>query len=157
MKRCGIGGKSVAGCLQRGVSIDCGKFAGSLLLPSGKFSRFALAVAVTLTAVLGFVSVGIRSPATSRLSSDLSQTAIVLWAAYCCFHVARCSSGYLRHLWTLLAGAFSLATAAQVLETYCQNALHLPAETPWPSDVLLDRKSTRLNSSHTVISYAVFC
>ena len=106
------------------------------MLPSGKFSRIALAVAVTLTAVLGFVSVGIRSPATSRLSSDLSQTAIVLWAAYCCFHVARCSSGYLRHLWTLLAGAFSLATAAQVLETYCQNVLHLPAETPWPSDVL---------------------
>src|SRR5438034_7835702 len=25
----------------------------------------------------------------------------------------------------------------------------------WPAD--LDRKSTRLNSSHTVISYAVFC
>src|SRR5260221_14753716 len=24
-------------------------------------------------------------------------------------------------------------------------------------DVVLDRKSTRLNSSHTVISYAVFC
>src|SRR5438034_8415802 len=24
-------------------------------------------------------------------------------------------------------------------------------------DLLLDRKSTRLNSSHTVISYAVFC
>src|SRR5438034_6422883 len=29
----------------------------------------------------------------------------------------------------------------------------------WPcaSDVAKDRKSTRLNSSHTVISYAVFC
>src|SRR5260221_6733984 len=26
-----------------------------------------------------------------------------------------------------------------------------------PSDFFLDRKSTRLNSSHTVISYAVFC
>src|SRR5260221_5277148 len=26
-----------------------------------------------------------------------------------------------------------------------------------PVDVSLDRKSTRLNSSHTVISYAVFC
>src|SRR5260221_9928228 len=25
------------------------------------------------------------------------------------------------------------------------------------AEVLLDRKSTRLNSSHTVISYAVFC
>src|SRR5947207_10822736 len=26
-----------------------------------------------------------------------------------------------------------------------------------PGDSLVDRKSTRLNSSHTVISYAVFC
>src|SRR5215204_1285642 len=27
----------------------------------------------------------------------------------------------------------------------------------FPVDLVLDRKSTRLNSSHTVISYAVFC
>src|SRR3954466_12621723 len=27
----------------------------------------------------------------------------------------------------------------------------------WSSDVCSDRKSTRLNSSHTIISYAVFC
>src|SRR5205807_6869767 len=27
----------------------------------------------------------------------------------------------------------------------------------WPIETLLDRKSTRLNSSHLVISYAVFC
>src|SRR3954449_8082930 len=27
----------------------------------------------------------------------------------------------------------------------------------WSSDVCSDRKSTRLNSSHTLISYAVFC
>src|SRR5256885_8516997 len=27
----------------------------------------------------------------------------------------------------------------------------------WPLDGLQDRKSTRLNSSHLVISYAVFC
>ncbi len=107
-----------------------------LLLPSGKFSRFVLAVAVALTAVVAFAGVAIRSPATTRLISDLSQTAIVLWTAYCCSHVAWRSTGYLRHLWTLLAGAFSLATAAQALETYCQNVLHLPVETPWPSDVL---------------------
>src|SRR5436190_8166810 len=30
----------------------------------------------------------------------------------------------------------------------------LPQQWAWPSS---DRKSTRLNSSHTVISYAVFC
>src|SRR5438034_2459062 len=28
---------------------------------------------------------------------------------------------------------------------------------PWSADMMRDRKSTRLNSSHTVISYAVFC
>src|SRR5437588_8169602 len=27
----------------------------------------------------------------------------------------------------------------------------------WAADIFADRKSTRLNSSHTVISYAVFC
>ncbi len=106
------------------------------LLPSGRFSRLALAVAVALTALLVLVVEGIRSPTGSHLYSDLLQTAIVLWAAYCCFHVGRHSSGYLRHLWMLLAAAFSIAAAAQALETYCQNIVHLSAVTPWPSDVL---------------------
>src|SRR2546426_6245533 len=35
----------------------------------------------------------------------------------------------------------------------------LPGTFAWPAGIgdLLDRKSTRLNSSHLVISYAVFC
>src|SRR5438132_3167312 len=32
-----------------------------------------------------------------------------------------------------------------------------PPGAPRPSKAKIDRKSTRLNSSHTVISYAVFC
>src|SRR5690606_41957133 len=28
---------------------------------------------------------------------------------------------------------------------------------PWPLRIVIDRKSTRLNSSHVKISYAVFC
>src|SRR5437588_7971964 len=32
-----------------------------------------------------------------------------------------------------------------------------PDRPPVPAQVVEDRKSTRLNSSHTVISYAVFC
>src|SRR5436190_9763838 len=32
-----------------------------------------------------------------------------------------------------------------------------PARPPRPTSASRDRKSTRLNSSHTVISYAVFC
>src|SRR3989454_4614602 len=34
---------------------------------------------------------------------------------------------------------------------------NFPAEIRAPAGTLLDRKSTRLNSSHLVISYAVFC
>src|SRR2546426_7795033 len=32
-----------------------------------------------------------------------------------------------------------------------------PSRSPWRATVTGDRKSTRLNSSHLVISYAVFC
>jgi PAS domain S-box-containing protein len=106
------------------------------LLPSGKFSRMALAVAAALAAGLVLTSAGIRASATNRLYSDLLQTAIALWAAYCCFHVARSASGHLRQLWTLFSAALFVATAAQALEAYCKNVLHLPTETPWPSDVL---------------------
>src|SRR5260221_6992485 len=49
-----------------------------------------------------------------------------------------------------------------------QDGSELPPTYDWPADrvvfaiaggldALVDRKSTRLNSSHTVISYAVFC
>src|SRR5258708_29168713 len=38
-------------------------------------------------------------------------------------------------------------------------AIPIPQEiTDWiPTDTFIDRKSTRLNSSHQIISYAVFC
>src|SRR5438034_5232720 len=43
-----------------------------------------------------------------------------------------------------------------------RDGIPTPIVTPGPlshtgADSVLDRKSTRLNSSHTVISYAVFC
>ena len=106
------------------------------MLPSGKFSWFALAVAVVLTALLLLVVFEILSPATSLLFSDLLQTAIVLLAALCSVHAALRSIGYLRQLWILLAAALSLATTAQALETYYQNIVHAPNVVPWPSDVL---------------------
>src|SRR5260221_7107073 len=43
----------------------------------------------------------------------------------------------------------------QVAQVACRTAT--PAIRPTPSPAATDRKSTRLNSSHTVISYAVFC
>jgi PAS domain S-box-containing protein len=106
------------------------------LLPLSKFSGFALAVAAALTTLLVLVVEGIRSSATSLLYSDLLQTAIVLWAAYCALRIALRCAGYLRHLWMLLAVALVMAASAQALETYYQNISHPPPIVPWPSDVL---------------------
>jgi PAS domain S-box-containing protein len=108
----------------------------SPLLPSSRFPRFALAVASLLTALLLIVVEGIRSPARSIWLSDLLQTAIIIWATYCSFHVARRSSDYFRQLWTLLSAALLLSALAQALQTYYQDYLHAPAAAPWPSDVL---------------------
>jgi PAS domain S-box-containing protein len=106
------------------------------LLPSGKFSGFALAVVGLLTALIVFVVEGISDPSTSLLYSNLVQTAIVLWAAYCSFHVARKSSSYLRQLWVLLTATLFLGCAAQALEAYYQSFVHTPPLTPRPSDIL---------------------
>lgn len=106
------------------------------MLPSGRFSWLALAVAALLAAILLALFGGIHSPATGLLLSDVLQSAIALWAAFCAFYVARHSAGYLRQLWLLLGSALSISTAAQVLETYYQNFVHLPSTSPWPSDIL---------------------
>lgn len=109
---------------------------GSLLPSSRKFRWFALAGAGTLTALLLFVVVAIRTPATSLLLSNLLQTSIALWATLYTFYVAKRSSGYLRQLWMLFAAALFLVSAAQGLETYYESFIHAPPLTPWPSDVL---------------------
>jgi PAS domain S-box-containing protein len=106
------------------------------LLPSGKFPRYALAVAVALTTMMVLVILGVRAPATRLLYGDMVQTAIVLWASYCAIHVALRSAGYLRQLWMLFALALLIAAAAQGLETYYQNISHRPMVAPWPSDIL---------------------
>jgi PAS domain S-box-containing protein len=106
------------------------------LLPSSKFSWFALAVAGLLTALLLIVIAGIAGPTASLQLSDILQTSIVLWAAYCSLHVAMRSTGYLRQLWMLLAAALFLASGAQALETYYQSFGPPPTLMPWPSDIL---------------------
>src|SRR5438034_3111716 len=53
-------------------------------------------------------------------------------------------------LWILGSSLFGAELAAALGLPYAFASHFMP-------DALLDRKSTRLNSSHTVISYAVFC
>src|SRR5438034_3252759 len=52
-------------------------------------------------------------------------------------------------------GEVELAVASE--RRVAPHAVHRDSEQRRPVALKLDRKSTRLNSSHTVISYAVFC
>lgn len=106
------------------------------MLPSSRFAKVALGVAAVLAGALAYIVATVHSPARSQLLSNVLQTAVVLFAAACCFPVAMRSTGYLRQLWTLLTAALCLGCAAQALETYYQSIVHEPANAPWPSDVL---------------------
>jgi len=95
-----------------------------------------MAFAAALTALLILV-IESAFPTTARiLYSDLLQTAIVLWAAYCAWYAALRSSGTLRQLWMLFAVALFILATAQGVETYSQNYLRLSSIAPWPSDIL---------------------
>src|SRR5258708_13516226 len=54
---------------------------------------------------------------------------------------------------TILAGALAGSAMAQAPDAGCA----LPSEPEGIPAAIEDRKSTRLNSSHQIISYAVFC
>jgi PAS domain S-box-containing protein len=104
--------------------------------PSLRLSRVALAVAGVLAALLVLVVAAVPAAAKSILLADLLQTTLVLLVAYCALRVALRSTGYLRQLWMLFAMALLIDAVAGGMETYYQNIPHLPAVTPWPSDVL---------------------
>src|SRR5258708_14477563 len=57
---------------------------------------------------------------------------------------------------TAKLGAITQAYNKTMGEARTINAIEAGSEEP-PLDDYLDRKSTRLNSSHQIISYAVFC
>src|SRR5437773_5816592 len=63
----------------------------------------------------------------------------------------------LRHLLVLLAFSVFLAYLVFPLVSIVQRVFHVRHRAVAIGLVYLDRKSTRLNSSHITISYAVFC
>jgi hypothetical protein len=106
------------------------------LLSSGKFTRFAPAIAGLLTALLVFVVVRASVSANSQLVSDLLQTAIAACAAVSSFLVSERSSGYVRRLWRLFTLSLILVVCAQVIESYYENLAHTPFAKPWLSDIV---------------------
>lgn len=104
------------------------------MLPSSKFSRFALAVACLLTGTLVLTVTGARG--SPRLTSDLLQSAVAVVAELCAIRVTRTSTGHLRRLWLLFTISVFLVCAAAILKIYYKHILHLPLNTPWPSDIL---------------------
>lgn len=94
------------------------------MLPSGKFARFALAIALLLTGLVILVVERAGHLASSPLLSDLLQRALVAGAGISAVRATARSSGYLRRLWLLLTVSLGLVIVAQVLETYYENIAH---------------------------------
>ena len=106
------------------------------MLPSGKFSRFALALGFLLTGLVALVARRAVYQPNSQLLSNLFQSALAAWAGICAARVTLRATGYLRRLWLLLTVSLSLVVVAQCLETYYESIAHKPFATPWPSDIL---------------------
>ena len=104
------------------------------MLPSSKFSRFALAVACLLTGAL--VLYVAAAPTPPRLPLDLLQSAVAVLAGICAIRTIRASKDYLRRLWLLFTISVFLACGAQILKIYYKHIVHLPFASPWPSDIL---------------------
>src|SRR5438034_7951804 len=69
------------------------------------------------------------------------------------------SHAHLPRSWLGFGHLADLQDFRRIAEPFKHHRFHScssPSTHPWPRTGL-DRKSTRLNSSHTVISYAVFC
>src|SRR5205814_8265384 len=85
----------------------------------------------------------------TRRSSDLLED--IVHAAYVCQVAVGVSRGHVASV------IVAIAHGARVARGVIQIPLHEPERTLREVDADLDRKSTRLNSSHLGISYAVFC
>jgi PAS domain S-box-containing protein len=103
---------------------------------SAKFSKFAPVVAGLLAALLIPAIEGIGSPPANLMLSNVLQSAVVFWAAYCSFRAARISQGYLRQLWFLLVAALLMSGVARLAVAYHPGSAHPAGAVQWVSDVV---------------------
>jgi PAS domain S-box-containing protein len=71
----------------------------------------------------------------SALASNVIEFVLLLLAMAACFEAAARAEGYARRFWRLMAIAFALYAAGQVLATYYDTVLHASLLEWWPSDV----------------------
>src|SRR5438034_7434839 len=132
-------------------------FVGLLLLSLGSGNAFAQATASatiqgTVTDKSGAVVSGAHVVAKNK-ATDVSRTTTTSDEGYYRFELLPVGT------YTVTVSKDGFGTVTETIETFIgqtatANAELKPGAT---SEIIEDRKSTRLNSSHTVISYAVFC
>src|SRR5205807_5942754 len=79
--------------------------------------------------------------------------------ASACYHGSEKKLHPCRKL-SILLFSFTLTSPAAISSTFLKKRTTIPISpfsSAWKNMLEIDRKSTRLNSSHLVISYAVFC
>src|SRR5258707_2785555 len=114
----------------------------------------AVAAFLALT-VAGLVSPDIQLVRASYLAMDLTYRIVVIPLGLASLGTGLVSSlatewGLLRHYWVLAKLVLSIPAAILML-------VHVQPVGHMAGGLYIDRKSTRLNSSHANISYAVFC
>src|SRR5688572_31121579 len=73
------------------------------------------------------------------------------------FRSGRRKETMVRHLVALSPGVSDVGLGPSGPQSFGSKAAGVRENLTWPSPQRVDRKSTRLNSSHSQISYAVFC
>ena len=106
------------------------------MLPSGRFPRFLFVSASLISALLFAQLILLRPSPTTLLTGNCLDLLMVSLAAAASFYRSRRSTGHPRQVWTLLAIAFCLQSAAQAITTYYQSFVPSAAQSPWPSDIL---------------------
>jgi PAS domain S-box-containing protein len=72
----------------------------------------------------------------SAIASSIVEFILIVLAAVACLQAASRALGFARRFWRLMAVAFAMYAAGQVLATYYDSVLHASLLQWWPSDVL---------------------
>ena len=105
----------------------------SLDAPGWGRRLFPLTALAVFLLHFAFLLAAASKPATPLLS-NLIQIVGGLLATLAAHYASRRMRGFGKHFWLLSALSFGLWTVAQIVATYYDSIVHLPLQSPWPSD-----------------------